>query len=54
MIAQFNRKGHIITRDYKMSPIEKIFGCEDTLQMRERMYIDRFNLKTEGLNSNPP
>ena len=52
VIAHFNRNRHILTRDFKMIPIENVFGCENTLRMRERMYIDRFNLTTDGLNSN--
>ena len=38
-------------RDFRMIPIEKVYGDKDTLRIRERMYIDNYGLLESGLNS---
>ena len=51
VIEHFNIKGHALERDFRMIAIEKVFGDRDTLRIRERMYMDKYNLLESGLNS---
>ena len=44
VIEHFNIKGHALERDFRMIAIEKVFGDRDTLRIRERMYMDKYNL----------
>ena len=51
VISHFNRKDPVFDRDFRMTPFEKVFGNEDNLRIRERMYIDRYDLIDNGLNT---
>ena len=51
VIEYFNTKGHVLTRDFRMMPIEKVFGDRDTLRIRERYYNDKYGLIESGMNS---
>ena len=52
VIEHFNSKGHKLERDFRMVPIEKVHGDLLTLKIRERMYIDLYDLIESGMNSN--
>ena len=51
VISHFNRKDHNISRDFRMTAMEKVYGNIDILRLRERMYIDHFDLIEHGLNT---
>ena len=50
VIEHFNSKGHVVTRDFRMIPIEKVHGDRDTLRIRERYYNDKYGLLESGMN----
>ena len=52
VIEHFNTKGHDLEKDFRMIPIEKVYGDSDTLKIRERMYNDLYGLLESGLNTN--
>ena len=52
VVKHFNQRGHCLERDFRMVPLEKVYGNEEILRARERMYIDNFGLIDVGLNSN--
>ena len=51
VIQHFNMKGHDISTHFRMTPIEIVYGDEDTLRIRERMYIDTYGLLESGMNT---
>ena len=51
VISHFNRKDHSIKNDFRMTAMEKVYGSTDILRLRERMYIDYFELIEHGLNT---
>ena len=51
VIEHFNSKGHVLKRDFRMIPIERVHGERDTLRIRERHYIDKYGLLESGLNT---
>ena len=51
VIEHFNAKGHVLKRDFRMIPIERVHGDRDTLRIRERYYIDKYGLLESGLNT---
>ena len=51
VIEHFNSKGHVLKRDFRMIPIERVHGDRDTLRIRERYYIDKYGLLESGLNT---
>ena len=44
-------KGHDISTHFRMTAIEIVYGDEDTLRIRERMYIDTYGLLESGMNT---
>ena len=50
-ISHFNQKDHSIKNDFRMTAMEKVYGSTDILRLRERMYIDYFELIEHGLNT---
>ena len=51
VISHFNLKDHSIKKDFRMTAMEKVYGSTDILRLRERMYIDYFELIEHGLNT---
>ena len=51
VIEHFNTRGHDISKHFRKIPIEKVFGDEDILHIRERMYMDSYGLLESGLNT---
>lgn len=51
VISHFNLISHNIETNFKMTPLELVHGNEDILRLRERMYIDKFDLIGHGLNT---
>ena len=51
VISHSNQNDHNISRDFRMTAMEKVYGSIDILRLRERMYIDHFDLIEHGLNT---
>ena len=51
VIEHFNSKNHEVQRDFRMMPIEKVYGDRDTLRIRERYYNDKYGLLESGMNT---
>ena len=52
VVAHFNTKGHSLSLHFQMVPVEKVYGDSDTRKIRERMYVDYYDLIEHGLNTN--
>ena len=51
VISHLILKDHSIKKDFRMTAMEKVYGSTDILRLRERMYIDYFELIEHGLNT---
>ena len=51
VISHFNTTNHSLDKHFRMTPFELVFGNEDVLRTRETMYINKFDLIENGLNT---
>ena len=50
VVRHFNATPHNISRDLRSIAVEKVFGTKDVLEIKETMYIKKFDMIKNGLN----
>ena len=52
VIKHFNDTPHSFARDFRIFAVEKLYGSKEAVRIRETMYIEKFDLIENGLNTN--
>ena len=50
VVSHFNATPHNISRDLRIIAVEKVLGPKDALEIKETMYIEKFDMVKNGLN----